>query len=105
MSATAGIVLTSNNAIMKSEYALESNLADDGFATCSDGNIGEPSKNWPCMTDFVCRGASHAGTPLARHVHVWFAALGDGEERFRRVRHDTARLALYPGPLLQREQQ
>src|SRR5947209_8321607 len=52
VSATIGIVLSSDNVnVIKSEYAAESNPASDiQYATCGDGNIGEPANNWPCMT-------------------------------------------------------
>lgn len=53
--------------VLSAEYAAESNDADDGLATCNgtygtQGMIGEPSKNWPCMLDFVCAGKKQSFT-------------------------------------------
>jgi Tol biopolymer transport system component len=59
---------TGVNAIFKSEYAAESNDADDTdingnwLATCDQGKVGEPTQNWPCMTDFVCAGKQQVNT-------------------------------------------
>lgn len=61
VSATASVVLSSDGlSAFFAEYAGESNQADDGTATCPDGQVGEPSYNppWPCMVDFVCKGQS-----------------------------------------------
>jgi Tol biopolymer transport system component len=70
VTATAGVVLSGDNVnIIKAEYAAESNMADDvdpithqPLATCGDGNVGEPTQNWPCMKDFVCAGKTQAHT-------------------------------------------
>jgi hypothetical protein len=62
--ATAGVVLSRDNVnIFKAEYAAESNLASDTqYATCPNGQVGEPSQSWPCMKDFVDTGKSQSNT-------------------------------------------
>jgi Tol biopolymer transport system component len=64
VAATTSVVLSSNNAdIFFAEYAAESNLASDTkYATCPDGQVGEPAMNWPCMTDSIDIGKSQSGT-------------------------------------------
>ena len=62
--ATAGVVMSRDNVnIFKAEYAAESNLASDTqYATCPDGQVGEPTQSWPCMRDFVDKGKHQAST-------------------------------------------
>lgn len=64
VSATLGVVLSSDNVnIFKAEHAAESNLASDTqYATCHDGQVGEPAQGWPCMKDFVDTGKHQAST-------------------------------------------
>jgi Tol biopolymer transport system component len=69
VAATAGVVLSRDGVnIFYAEYAAESNMADDvdgsgnPLATCGDGNIGEPSQNWPCMRDVIDVGKSLSHT-------------------------------------------
>jgi Tol biopolymer transport system component len=67
VSATAGVVLSKDGVnIFFAEYAAESNKASDTqYATCPDGQVGEPSypgTPWPCMKDFICTGAQLPST-------------------------------------------
>jgi len=66
VSATAGVVLSRDSvSIIKAEYAAEGNLASETYATCPNGQVGEPSNPtdpWPCMKDFVCTGKQQAST-------------------------------------------
>jgi Tol biopolymer transport system component len=62
--ATASLVLSKDGVnIFKAEYAAESNLASDTtYATCPNGQVGEPANGWPCMNDPIDAGASQANT-------------------------------------------
>lgn len=66
VSATAGVALSRDGVnIFKAEYAAEGNLASETYATCPDGQVGEPSNPndpWPCMKDPVCIGKSQPQT-------------------------------------------
>lgn len=61
---TSGVVLSADGLnVFQAEYAAESNLASDtNYATCPDGQVGEPANNWPCMSDPIDIGKSQSNT-------------------------------------------
>lgn len=64
VSATSGVVMSRDGInVFEAEYAAESNLASDTqYATCPNGQIGEPAKNWPCMSDPIDFGKQQSST-------------------------------------------
>lgn len=63
--ATAGILLTRDNAIFRAEYSAENNSWDDpndgldcanADLSCGNGFVGSPAAGWPCLADSVAAG-------------------------------------------------
>lgn len=63
--ATAGILLTRDNAIFRAEYSAENNAWDDpndgldcanADLSCGNGFAGSPAAGWPCLADSVAAG-------------------------------------------------
>jgi Tol biopolymer transport system component len=86
---TAHMVLSADGVyVFFAEHAAESNLADDtdrstgqALSTCGDGNVGEPTNNWPCMKDFVCKTkyqvSTHSRGMCQRGSARWASGLDD----------------------------
>ncbi len=65
VNATAGILLSQNGQIFRSEYSAENNAWDDpgdglpcsnGDLSCGNGFVGSPATGWPCLADTVALG-------------------------------------------------
>ncbi|MGE4073738.1 MAG: SpoIID/LytB domain-containing protein [Lysobacterales bacterium] len=65
VNATAGILLSQNGEIFRSEYSAENNAWDDpgdglpcsnGDLSCGNGFVGSPATGWPCLADTVALG-------------------------------------------------
>ena len=65
VNATAGILLSQNGQIFRSEYSAENNAWDDpgdGLPcsnpdlSCGNGFVGSPATGWPCLADSVALG-------------------------------------------------
>jgi Tol biopolymer transport system component len=71
--ATVGVALTADGVnAFKSEYA--SNTT--GFGTCTSGQTGDGSSNWPCMADPIAAGTTGSGhgRGMSQYGSQWWAA-------------------------------